>query len=447
MLAREGRLPDTLVACIGGGSNAMGLFHPFLDDPTVRMHRRRGRRATGSTSGWSMPPRLTGGRPGVLHGNRTYLLQDADGQIIEGHSISAGLDYPGIGPEHAWLHDVGPGRVRRASPTPRRSRPSSCVARPRESSPRSSRRTPSAHVIKLAPTLPARPPAGDEHVRTRRQGHLHRRRGARNRDRGLNFRWMPPNPGLIPGPRPPNPRAERARDKPPADGRAAASGLFSAAPVPSGRRHRQGERHAGGRCDRDRPFARGRDRGLRPARDRHASVVAGAAGVRGLRSRPRERTAEGRGPSRRDRARAHLRRRDRQAAQGRGRPARRPRRRPRGRPGRRPGRCPGRRAGRRPERHRNDDRDDHGGRGRGGDGHDRDDDDRADDRGDRGGSGRGGPGRGATTMARTTTTTETRPRGTGRSARGVAGLPVVRDGVTGLSGEAAAGSGRCDDDR
>jgi tryptophan synthase beta chain len=114
MLEREGRLPDTLVACIGGGSNAMGLFHPFLDDPEVRIigveaggHGIDARNEHAAS--------LTGGRPGVLHGNRTYLLQDADGQILEGHSISAGLDYPGVGPEHAWLHDIG--RVEYASVT------------------------------------------------------------------------------------------------------------------------------------------------------------------------------------------------------------------------------------------------------------------------------------------------------------------------------------------
>ncbi len=106
MLEREGRLPDSLVACIGGGSNAMGLFHPFLDDREVRII---GVEAGGHGVDERMEhaASLTGGRPGVLHGNRTYLLQDADGQIIEGHSISAGLDYPGIGPEHAWLHDLG----------------------------------------------------------------------------------------------------------------------------------------------------------------------------------------------------------------------------------------------------------------------------------------------------------------------------------------------------
>jgi len=101
----EGRLPDTLVACIGGGSNAMGLFHPFLDDPGVKMI---GVEAAGhGLDTTEHAASLTAGRPGVLHGNRTYLLQDDDGQILEAHSISAGLDYPGIGPEHSWLFDVG----------------------------------------------------------------------------------------------------------------------------------------------------------------------------------------------------------------------------------------------------------------------------------------------------------------------------------------------------
>ncbi len=100
----EGRLPDTLVACIGGGSNAMGLFHPFLDDAGVRLI---GVEAGGEgVETGRHAASLTAGRPGVLHGNRTYLLQNDDGQINDAHSISAGLDYPGIGPEHAWLHDV-----------------------------------------------------------------------------------------------------------------------------------------------------------------------------------------------------------------------------------------------------------------------------------------------------------------------------------------------------
>jgi tryptophan synthase beta chain len=116
ILEREGRLPDALVACIGGGSNAMGLFHPFLDDKDVRII---GVEAGGHGVDDRMEhaASLTGGRPGVLHGNRTYLLQDEDGQILEGHSISAGLDYPGIGPEHSWLHDIG--RVEYVSATDR----------------------------------------------------------------------------------------------------------------------------------------------------------------------------------------------------------------------------------------------------------------------------------------------------------------------------------------
>jgi tryptophan synthase beta chain len=104
MMAAEGRLPDLLVAAIGGGSNAMGLFYPFLDDPSVAMH---GVEAAGKgVDTEEHAASLTKGRPGVLHGNRTYLLQDEFGQILEAHSISAGLDYPGVGPEHSWLHDI-----------------------------------------------------------------------------------------------------------------------------------------------------------------------------------------------------------------------------------------------------------------------------------------------------------------------------------------------------
>lgn len=106
IMEREGRLPDSVIAAIGGGSNAMGLFFPFLDDKEVRII---GVEAGGKGVNMKMEhcASLTGGRPGVLHGNRTYLLQDDDGQILEGFSISAGLDYPGIGPEHSWLHDTG----------------------------------------------------------------------------------------------------------------------------------------------------------------------------------------------------------------------------------------------------------------------------------------------------------------------------------------------------
>jgi tryptophan synthase beta chain len=113
MLRAEGRLPDSLIACIGGGSNAIGLFHPFLDDRSVEIYgvEAAGR---GLKSG-KHAASIAGGRPGVLHGNRTYLLMDDDGQIAEAHSISAGLDYPGVGPEHAWLNDSG--RVKYLSAT------------------------------------------------------------------------------------------------------------------------------------------------------------------------------------------------------------------------------------------------------------------------------------------------------------------------------------------
>ena len=108
MLEAEGRLPDMLLACVGGGSNAIGMFHPFLDDPEVAMV---GVEAAGhGIETGQHAASLTGGKPGILHGNKTYLLQDEDGQITEAHSISAGLDYPGLGPEHSWLHENG--RVR-----------------------------------------------------------------------------------------------------------------------------------------------------------------------------------------------------------------------------------------------------------------------------------------------------------------------------------------------
>jgi tryptophan synthase beta chain len=104
VIEREGRLPDALLACIGGGSNAMGLFHPFLDDVAVEIF---GVEAAGLGLDQAHAAAIAGGRPGVLHGNRSYLLMDEDGQIQDAHSLSAGLDYPGIGPEHAWLHDIG----------------------------------------------------------------------------------------------------------------------------------------------------------------------------------------------------------------------------------------------------------------------------------------------------------------------------------------------------
>ena len=147
----EGRLPDVAVAAIGGGSNAMGLFHPFLDDASVRLI---GVEAAGhGIDSGQHAASLTGGRPGVLHGNRTYLLQDEDGQITEAHSISAGLDYPGIGPEHSWLHDVG--RVEYVSATDRESLEAfQLCTRTEGIIPALEPAHALAHVMKIAPTMP-----------------------------------------------------------------------------------------------------------------------------------------------------------------------------------------------------------------------------------------------------------------------------------------------------
>jgi tryptophan synthase beta chain len=152
MMAAEGRLPDTLVACIGGGSNAIGLFHPFLDDASVKIF---GVEAAGHglevQNGHAAS--MNGGRPGVLHGNRTYLLQDSDGQILEGHSISAGLDYPGVGPEHSWLKDSG--RVTYASATDKEALTAFQLCTQLEGIiPALEPAHALAYVTKLAPTLP-----------------------------------------------------------------------------------------------------------------------------------------------------------------------------------------------------------------------------------------------------------------------------------------------------
>jgi len=151
MMEAEGRLPDTLVACIGGGSNAMGLFHPFLDDASVRIIgvEAAGR---GLDSG-EHAASLTGGRPGVLHGNRTYLLQDKEGQITEAHSISAGLDYPGIGPEHSWLKEMG--RVEYVSATDDEAVEAfQLLCKLEGIIPALESSHAVAHAMKLAPTLP-----------------------------------------------------------------------------------------------------------------------------------------------------------------------------------------------------------------------------------------------------------------------------------------------------
>ena len=150
-LEGKGRLPDTLVACIGGGSNAMGLFYSFLDDEEVTMI---GVEAGGEGIGTGRhAASLNAGRPGVLHGNRTYLLQDNDGQIIEAHSISAGLDYPGIGPEHAWLHEAG--RVQYVSATDSEALEAFQLCAQLEGIlPALEPAHALAYVIKIAPTLP-----------------------------------------------------------------------------------------------------------------------------------------------------------------------------------------------------------------------------------------------------------------------------------------------------
>jgi tryptophan synthase beta chain len=151
MLARRGKLPDAVVAAIGGGSNAIGLFHPFIDDAGVRLI---GIEAAGrGLDGPDHAASLQGGRPGVLHGNRTYLLQDAEGQILEGHSISAGLDYPGVGPEHSWLHDIG--RVQYVAATDKAALDAFQLCSKLEGIiPALEPAHALAHVIEYAPTLP-----------------------------------------------------------------------------------------------------------------------------------------------------------------------------------------------------------------------------------------------------------------------------------------------------
>ncbi len=153
MMEREGRLPDTLVACIGGGSNAMGLFHDFLDDPSVTIYGvEAGGHGIDVENGHAAS--MTGGKPGVLHGNRTYLLQDDDGQILEGHSISAGLDYPGVGPEHSWLKDSG--RVTYVSVTDKEALTAFQLCTKLEGIiPALEPSHALAYVTKLAPTLPS----------------------------------------------------------------------------------------------------------------------------------------------------------------------------------------------------------------------------------------------------------------------------------------------------
>ena len=148
----EGRKPDTIVACIGGGSNAIGLFHEFLDDKDIEIIGVEAG-GEGIDNRMKHAASLTGGSPGVLHGNKTYLLQDTEGQIIEGHSISAGLDYPGIGPEHAWLHEIG--RAKYVSITDKEALEAfqlSCTTEGIIPALEPSHAL--AHVMKIAPSLP-----------------------------------------------------------------------------------------------------------------------------------------------------------------------------------------------------------------------------------------------------------------------------------------------------
>src|SRR3954470_19762771 len=150
IMAAEGRLPDSLIACIGGGSNAMGLFYPFLDDRSIEIF---GVEAAGhGLASGQHAASIAGGKPGVLHGNRTYLLMDDDGQITEAHSISAGLDYPGIGPEHSWLHDIG--RVEYVSATDQEALAAfQLCTRTEGIIPALEPAHALAHVTKLAPTM------------------------------------------------------------------------------------------------------------------------------------------------------------------------------------------------------------------------------------------------------------------------------------------------------
>jgi tryptophan synthase beta chain len=170
MLGRTGALPDLLVAAVGGGSNAIGLFHPFLDDPDVKMI---GVEAAGhGIESGQHAASLTGGFPGILHGNKTYLLQDEDGQITEAHSISAGLDYPGIGPEHSWLHESG--RVQYLPITDAEALEAFQLCCKLEGIIPALE---SSHALAVLPKI-----ARDFRLGPPRQGHLHRRRSAGSGD-------------------------------------------------------------------------------------------------------------------------------------------------------------------------------------------------------------------------------------------------------------------------
>ena len=179
MMEAEGRLPDSLIACIGGGSNAMGLFHPFLDDKEIEIY---GVEAAGHGLATGLhAASIAGGRPGVLHGNRTYLLMDEDGQINEAHSISAGLDYPGIGPEHSWLDDMG--RVKFLSATDDEALEAFQLCSKLEGIiPALEPAHALAKIEELAPKKPKDHLMVSQSVRPRRQGSRHGRRASRGPD-------------------------------------------------------------------------------------------------------------------------------------------------------------------------------------------------------------------------------------------------------------------------
>ena len=190
MQAAEGRLPDSLFACIGGGSNAIGLFHPFLDDPSVEIY---GVEAAGFGLDKKHAASLAGGRPGVLHGNRTYLLMDADGQIEEGHSISAGLDYPGIGPEHAWLKEAG--RVTYLSATDAEALAAfQLCAKLEGHHPGAGARARAGQGLGYRADKARGSSAGGEYFGARRQGYLYRRRSFGRH--GGNTPAMKPQPSV-----------------------------------------------------------------------------------------------------------------------------------------------------------------------------------------------------------------------------------------------------------
>ena len=254
MLAAEGRLPDSLVACIGGGSNAMGLFHPFLDERGIEIY---GVEAAGhGLDSGEHAASIAGGRPGVLHGNRTYLLMNEDGQINEAHSISAGLDYPGIGPEHSWLHDVG--RVTFLSATDDEALNAFQLLSKLEGIiPALEPAHAIAKVLELAPTKAEGSPDGGQSLRPRRQGPRYGR--AASAKQSVDDRTH----------RPPLRRAQRRRPRRAGDlhhGRR--SGLRDFARDPRGaarcRRRRDRARHAVHRSDGGRPG----DSGRGPARAR-----------------------------------------------------------------------------------------------------------------------------------------------------------------------------------